>query len=77
MDLGGANVWRARASGDFDGDGAVESNAEEFAGLVGQQVALRGERSAGTLVVYVIAAHGFRNADGSLARTLASATPSP
>jgi hypothetical protein len=55
----------------------VESNAEEFTGLVGKQVALRGERSAGTLVVYVIAGHGLRNADGSMARTFASATPSP
>ena len=78
LDLGGGDVAAAPASADFDADGAVETNALEFTGLVGQQVALRAERRAGTLVVYVIGAHGFRNADGSLARALAAtATPSP
>ena len=68
----------AHANGDLDGDGAVETNAEEFTGLVDKHVALRVERQAGTLVVYVIGAHGFRNADGSPARMLATtATPTP
>jgi hypothetical protein len=78
LDLGGADVMAARAGGDFDADGTVESNAEEFTGLVGKQVALRVERKPTAFVVYVIGTHGYRNADGSLARVLAStATPAP
>ena len=78
LDLGGPDVAAARASADFDGDGTVETNGEEFTGLVGQHAALRVERKAGVLVVYVIGARGFRNADGSLARALAAtATPTP
>ncbi len=61
-----------KASADFDNDGTVESNAQEFAGLVGQQVTLQVVHAGGNLVVYVIGSDGFRNADGSFARTLAA-----
>ncbi len=56
----------------------METNGQEFAGLVGQHVNLQVERKGGDLVVYVIGGHGFRNADGSFARALAaSAAPTP
>ena len=72
LDLGGrGRRGGAREPRTSTATATVETNAEEFAGLVGKQVALRVERKAGTLVVYVIGAHGFRNADGSLARALA------
>jgi membrane-bound lytic murein transglycosylase B len=78
LDLGGGDVAAAHANEDLDGNGSVGTNAEEFAGLVGKQVALRAERRGGSLVVYVIGSHGVRNADGSLARRLAApAAPTP
>ena len=36
LDLGPQNALSDKASADFDDDGTVESNAQEFAGLVGQ-----------------------------------------
>ncbi len=72
LDLGPQNALNDKASSDFDNDGTVESNAQEFAGLVGQQVSLQVVRAGGNLVVYVIGSDGFRNADGSFARTLAA-----
>jgi hypothetical protein len=65
LDLGPAAIQAQHAAADFDGDGTVETNADEFAGLVGQDVTLRVVRSGGTAVVYVIGGHGFRNADGT------------
>ena len=38
LDLGPQNGWGDRADADFDGDGTVETNAQEFAGLVDQHV---------------------------------------
>ena len=72
LDLGPQNALNDKASADFDHDGTVESNAEEFAGLVGQQVNLQAVRAGGSLIVYVIGSDGFRNADGSFARMLAA-----
>jgi hypothetical protein len=72
LDLGPLPLRETRAEADFDGDGTVETNGLEFAGLSGQQVTLQVVRNAGGLVVYVINGHGFRNADGSFARTTVS-----
>jgi membrane-bound lytic murein transglycosylase B len=78
LDLGQQNAWGDRASADFDGDGAVENKDQEFAGLVDKHVNLQVVRSGGDFVVYVIGGDGFRNADGSFARTmLAAASPAP
>lgn len=70
--VGGSNlnlgsVGARTAHGDFDGDGTVKSNVEEFAGLAGTQVTLRVARAGGTTDVYTINGLGFRNADGSFA----------
>jgi hypothetical protein len=72
LDLGSPSSYADRADADFDGDGTVETNALEFAGLVDQHVTLQVVRNSGSFVVYVIGAHGYRNADGSFARTLAA-----
>ncbi len=77
LDLGPAGQRGDRAEADFDGDGSVESNAEEFAGLVGRRVNLQVERAGGELVVYVIGGRGYRNADGSFARSQSVGTPGP
>lgn len=68
LDLGPASIRGDRAAADFDGDGTVESDAEELAGLVGTHVSLRVAQGSGPLVVYVIGSHGYRNADASFAR---------
>jgi cell division septation protein DedD len=76
LDLGPLTGWGDRANADFDGDGNVETDGEEFDGLVDQHVTLQVARSSGNFVVYVIGADGYRNADGSFARTmLAGAQP--
>jgi hypothetical protein len=72
LDLGPLTGWGDRADADFDGDGNVETDGQEFAGLVDQHVTLQVARSSGSFVVYVIGADGYRNADGSFARTLAA-----
>jgi membrane-bound lytic murein transglycosylase B len=79
LDLGPQNVMGDGADADFDGDGTVENNGQEFAGLVDQHVALQVVRSGGGYVVYVIGGHGYRNADGSFARAalVPSAAPTP
>ncbi len=77
LDLGNASVLPADAGADFDADGAVESNAEEFAGLVGTHVTLQVVRNPVGLVAYVIGGKGFRNADGSFARAAAPSLASP
>ena len=76
LDLGSPSVLGNTADADFDGDGAVEHNADEFTGLVGKHVSLKVEHNQGGFVVYVIDGHGLRNADGSFARTAASTTAS-
>ena len=77
LDLGHAGVRGNQAAADFDGDGSVETNAEEFAGLVGKHVNLQVERKPGEFVVYTIGGAGFRNADGSMARSVAPALSAP
>jgi membrane-bound lytic murein transglycosylase B len=77
LDLGAVGVRGDQAAADFDGDGTVKANAEEFAGLVGRHVNLQVERNAGGLVVYTIGGQGFRNADGSFARTAAASVAAP
>jgi membrane-bound lytic murein transglycosylase B len=71
LDLGTPGAQADLANADFDRDGTVERNAEEFAGLVGKTVTLQVERKPSGLVVYVINGDGLRNADGSFARTIA------
>ncbi len=71
LDLGPIGVLGDRAHDDFDGNGTVGTNLEEFTGLVGEPVDLKVERHPSALVVYVIGDTGYRNADGSFARPLA------
>lgn len=77
LDLGAPSSRGEHAGADFDGDGTVETNGEEFDGLSGSQVNLQVERVAGRYLVYVIGGHGYRNADGSPARSFADPTPAP
>ncbi|MCW2760986.1 MAG: hypothetical protein JWR85_1187, partial [Marmoricola sp.] len=72
LDLGPVGVLGASADADYDLDGTVETNTDEFAGLVGRRVTLQVERNTVGFVVYVVDGHGFRNADGSFARVAAS-----
>jgi membrane-bound lytic murein transglycosylase B len=74
LDLGPVSLLDDRAAADFDGDGTAESNALEFAGLVGKQVIVQVVRNLGGFVVQSIEGHGFRNADGTFARSV-TATP--
>ncbi len=77
LDLGSAGVRGNQAAADFDGDGTVESNEEEFTGLVGKHVNLQVERNLGGFVVFTINGEGFRNADGSFARTAGASLAAP
>jgi membrane-bound lytic murein transglycosylase B len=80
LDLGTAEQQGSRANADFDGDGTVETNTEEFTGLVGKHVTLQAERTMLGYVVYVIDGEGLRNADGSFAHSapaIASASATP
>ena len=78
LDLGPHQIWATKADADFDGDGNVETNGQEFMGLVGQRVTLQGVQSQGPYVVYVIGGKGYRNADGSYARAqVTNAEPTP
>lgn len=63
LDLGPAAQLGRQAAHDYDGDGTSESNAEEFAGLVGTSVRLGHEGE----VVYVVGDKDYRFADGSFA----------
>ncbi len=65
LDLGPDGHLHARAAADLDGDGEVESNAAEFAGLEGSTVHLQVGAGTSPLVVYTVNGHGYRNADGS------------
>ena len=76
LDLGPGGTRGDRADADYDGDGTVETNADEFAGLAGKHVSLQVEKAGGGYVVYVIGGHGYRNADGSFARRQNAAQPS-
>ena len=71
LDLGLGNRGTT-APADFDTDGQVETNGEEFAGLVGRSVTVSGERRHGGLVVYALGEHGLRNLDGTFARSVAN-----
>jgi membrane-bound lytic murein transglycosylase B len=78
LDLGAQSTANDAAAADFDGDGTVESNSQEFAGLVDQHVTLQVVKTGGGFQVFVIGGKGFRNADGSFARALvASASAAP
>ncbi len=78
LDLGPQNTQGDKADADFDGNGDVETNGQEFAGLVDKHVNLQVEKSGGSYVVYVIGGRGYRNADGSFARAMvASDTQTP
>jgi hypothetical protein len=66
-----------RAAADFDGDGTVGTNEEEFKGLVGKHLDLQVERNPGGFVVFTIDGAGFRNADGSFARSAAASLVAP
>ena len=61
LDLGGRDGSRAAA--DFDDDGSIESNGQEFAGLDGRAISIGVKRH--TKIVYTINGKGYRNADGS------------
>ena len=53
-----------RAGADFDGDGVVESNAEEFGGLDGKHVVLLADRQSSGLLVLVSVTTKAADADG-------------
>lgn len=75
LDLGPrAAVGSAQAGLDFDGDGSLETLAEEFAGLVGQSVILEAERDDADADVYVI--NGMKYRDPTTARPPWTAAPS-
>ncbi|WP_223164037.1 lytic murein transglycosylase [Nocardioides mesophilus] len=75
LDLGPAGQLSAGAAYDFDGDGAVEANSEELAGLAGKDVTLQVGAGTSPAVVYLINDKGYRNADGGFVRP-AAASPS-
>ncbi|WP_344149106.1 lytic transglycosylase domain-containing protein [Nocardioides koreensis] len=56
LDVGDADFLTTAASADFDGDGTLESNAQELTGLVGTQVSLQVTR--GTAPAVVLAVNG-------------------
>jgi hypothetical protein len=75
LDLGPRSaVGTARAQFDFDGDGSLETLAEEFAGLVGQSVILEVERDDADADVFVI--NGMKYRDPTTARPPWTAAPS-
>ena len=65
LDLGPAAQLQAPAPADLDGDGAVESTADELAGLAGTSVQMLVGAGTDPAVVYEIAGKPYRNADGS------------
>ncbi len=77
LDLGSPGVRGNQAAADFDGDGTVETNEEEFTGLVGKHANLQVERNPGGFVVFTINGDGFRNADGSFARAAGASVAAP
>ena len=64
LNLGLPAELALRASADFDGDGVVESNAEEFVGLDGEQVTLLADRQRTGRLVLVSLTTTTANADG-------------
>jgi len=70
LDFGPSSVLSAKAAHDYDGDGAIETNAEELARLVGTQVSLLVTEPASTpdsYTVYTIGTLDYRFADGTFA----------
>ncbi len=67
LDLGPDAQLGATAAKDYDGDGSVESNSEELAGLEGTQVELRVGKGTTPAKVYVVNGHDYRYADGTFA----------
>jgi len=67
LDLGSSAQLAAAAAHDYDGDGALEANRDELAGLAGTQVSLRVAAGTVPVKVYVVNGVGYRNADGSFA----------
>jgi hypothetical protein len=63
LDLGPSGQLGAKAAHDYDGNGTVGTNIEEFTGLAGQQVTVQVD--SGTTTVYVFDGKPYRNADGS------------
>ena len=56
----------ATAAADFDGDGTVETNAAELAGLVGATVTVQVSAGTDPAAVYTIGEYRYRAGDGSL-----------
>lgn len=67
LDLGPESQLSAKAATDYDGDGGVETNNDELAGLVGTSVTVRYGDGTAPAVVYLINGHTYRYADGSFA----------
>jgi hypothetical protein len=63
LDLGPDTQLDAVAASDYDGNGTVDTNRQEFAGLAGKTLTVQVDQ--GTAVVYVIDGHDYRNADGT------------
>jgi membrane-bound lytic murein transglycosylase B len=68
LDLGPTTQLNATAAYDFDGDGTVEANADEFAGLVGANVTITGQQTGSNpVVVFKINGHAYRTATNTFA----------
>ncbi len=69
LDLGPASQLAATAAHDLDGDGKLETNAEEVAGLAltGKSVTLLVAQGSGSDTVYTINGVDYRFADGTFA----------
>jgi hypothetical protein len=67
LDLGSDTRLAATAAHDYDLDGVVESNTEELTGLSAGEVTLRVGAGTSPAVVYVLAGHDYRFADGTFA----------
>lgn len=69
LDVGPDSQLDRKAAADYDGDGTLESNRDEFDGLVlaGTTTPLGYAMRDGRAVVYVVDGHDYRFADGSFA----------
>jgi hypothetical protein len=65
LDLGPASQLAALAAADFDGDGQVQTNAAELAGLVGRSLTVQVAGGTDPAVVHTIGGFAYRSADGS------------
>ncbi len=59
LDLGGASKLAAQAAADLDGDGTVESNADELTGLEGRQVQVTVRGGTDPAVVVQLEGHAY------------------